>query len=353
MARNSIVPKRVLICRLSAIGDCVHTIPLAVKVKELWPDCKLTWIVDCAAAQLLQPHSAIDEVIKIERHWVKNSKLWKSLRRELQARKFCLALDPQGLIKSSMLAWLSGAKTRVGFDYSHGRELAPMLVNRRVSRTARHMVDTYLELLSPWEATSPGRAEFRMPTYAAAEQVPTILQNSGLESHEKFICIAPGAGWATKLWPVDRFAAVASYVNSTHDLRTLILWGGDSERVLAEEIAKLSDGAATVAPRTSLTELAEVARQSKLFIAGDTGPLHIAAAVGTRCIGLFGPTWGDVAGPYGAGNVSIQSSVLPGKRSMRSGDNSAMLAIEVDEVCCAATRLIDGAQMQTEELRIA
>ena len=116
MTRKSLAPKRVLICRLSAIGDCVHTIPLAVKVKQLWPDCKLTWVVDCPAAQLLQPHTAIDEVIKIERHWVKNSKLWKSLRRELQARKFCLALDPQGLIKSSMLAWLSGAKTRVGFD---------------------------------------------------------------------------------------------------------------------------------------------------------------------------------------------------------------------------------------------
>jgi len=340
--RNSIAPKRVLICRLSAIGDCVHTIPLAVKVKELWPDCKLTWIVDCVASQLLQPHEAIDEVIKIERHWVKNTRLWKSLRQQLQQRRFDLALDPQGLIKSGMLAWLSGATTRVGFDYSHGRELAPMLVNRRVRRTAKHMVDTYLELLGPWQSTAAGRANFRMPVYAAAENVPSILQASGLAAQESFVCITPGAGWATKLWPVERFAAVANYIRTQHNLRTLVLWAGDSERAMAEDIAARSAGSAVVAPKTSLTELAEIARLTKLFLASDTGPLHIAAAIGAPCIGLFGPTWGDEAGPYGAANLSLQSPKLPGPRSMRKGDNSAMLAIEVDEVCRACSRILQA-----------
>ena len=171
MKLNEIVPKRILICRLSAIGDCVQSIPLAVKAKQLWPNCKLTWVVDCVAAQLLQPHPAVDEVIKIERHWVKNLRLWKTLRRELQERQFDLTLDPQGLIKSSLLAWLSGARTRIGFDYSHGRELAPVLANRRIARTQRHMVDTYLELLSPWSVTAVGCAEFQMPSYHAVADV--------------------------------------------------------------------------------------------------------------------------------------------------------------------------------------
>ena len=342
MKRNSTNPQRVLICRLSAIGDCVHTIPLAVKVKELWPDCKVTWVVDCVAAQLLQPHSAIDEVIKIERHWIKNTALWKSLRKQLQQRRFDLALDPQGLIKSGMLAWLSGATTRVGFDYSHGRELAPMLANRRVSRTATHMVDTYLELLSPWQVTAPGRAEFRMPVYAAAENVPSILRVSGLAPHESFVCVTPGAGWATKLWPVERFAAVAKHIQTQHNLRTLVLWAGDAERAMAEEIAIQAGGSAVVAPKTSLTELAEIARQAKLFLASDTGPLHISAAIGTRCIGLFGPTLGAEAGPYGSANLSLQSPKPPGPRSMRKGDNSAMLAIGVDEVCRACTQLLQS-----------
>jgi ADP-heptose:LPS heptosyltransferase len=111
---------------------------------------------------------------------------------------------------------------------------------------------------------------------------------------------------------------------------------------MAEQIAASSNGAAKIAPRTSLTELAELARRAKLFLASDTGPLHIAAAIGTRCVGLFGPTWGDEAGPYGSNNVSIQSPKLPSPRSrMRSGDNSTMLAIEVDEVCMACDRVLN------------
>jgi heptosyltransferase I len=346
MKLNKIEPKRILICRLSAIGDCVHTIPLAVKAKEIWPNCKLTWIVDCVAAQLLQAHPAIDEVIKIERHWVKNLRLWKTMRRELRARKFDLTLDPQGLIKSSMLAWLSGAKTRVGFDYSHGRELAPILANQRVTRTQRHMVDTYLELLSPWSPTETGRAEFQMPVYAAAEGVPALLSAAGLDANEPFACMTPGAGWASKLWPVDRFAAVAGYLGMSHGLRSLILWAGDSEKKLADEIATLSKGAALVAPRTSLTELAEIARRAKFFLASDTGPLHIAAAVGVPCVGLFGSTCGDVSGPYGSRSVVVQSPKCPGPRSrMRSNDHSAMEAIEVDEVCATCSRVLNSASL--------
>ena len=348
MKLNKIQPKRILICRLSAIGDCVHTIPLAVKAKELWPNCKLTWVVDCVAAQLLQPHPAIDEVIKIERHWVKNSRLWKSLRRELQGRNFDLTLDPQGLIKSGMLAWLSGARTRVGFDYSHGRELAPMLANRRVTRTQRHMVDTYLELLSPWSPTAAGDAEFKMPIYQAAENVSAILKSSGFDLNEPFVCMTPGAGWASKLWPVDRFAEVARFLQAKHNLRSLVLWAGDSEKKLADEIASRSNGSAKVAPRTSLTELAELARQAKLFLAGDTGPLHIAAAVEAPCVGLFGPTWGDESGPYGTRNATVQSPKLPGRRSrMRSSDSSAMLAIEVDEVCLVCSRVLNAKSLIT------
>jgi len=338
---NKIEPKRILICRLSAIGDCVQTIPLAVKAKELWPNCKLSWVVDCAAAQLLQSHPCIDEVIKIERHWVKNLQLWKSLRCELQNRKFALALDPQGLIKSGMLAWLSGAKARVGFDYSQARELAPLLASHRVARAQRHMVDTYLELLSPWSPTEAGSAEFRMPVYEAAENVPTLLKATGLGVQEAFACMTPGAGWASKLWPVDRFAAVAIFLRAKHSLRSVVLWAGESEKKLADEIATRSHGAALVAPRTSLTELAEIARRAKLFLAGDTGPLHIAAAVGAPCVGLFGSTWGDESGPYGQRSVAVQSPKLPGPRSrMRSSDNSAMLAIEVDEVSMVCTSVL-------------
>ena len=109
-------PSNVLITRLSAIGDCLATLPLAVDVKRLWPECRLTWVVDCAAATLLEQHPAVDEVRRIDKKWMKDSKCWRELRDELRRGQFDLALDPQGLTKSAMLGWLSGARVRVGFD---------------------------------------------------------------------------------------------------------------------------------------------------------------------------------------------------------------------------------------------
>jgi heptosyltransferase I len=341
MKRPNLTPERVLLCRLSAIGDCILTIPLAVRIKELWPNCKLTWVVDCPAAQLLQPHPAVDEVMKIERHWVKNSRLWTSLREVLRARKFDVSLDPQGLIKSGLIAWLSGAKLRLGFDYSQARELAPLLATRRIRRTARHMADTYLELLTPWATFHCGNAKFNMPVYTAAvEKLPEILTQSKLDRNEEYICVAPGAGWTTKLWPVERYAQVAEYMLANHQIRTLVVWAGDNEKLMAQAIAEKSGGAAVVAPRTSLTELAEVARRSSLFLAGDTGPLHLAAAMKTPCVGLFGPTWADEVGPYGSGHIAVQSPQLPSGRSMRLGNNNAMQAIEVEEVIGACVKAL-------------
>jgi ADP-heptose:LPS heptosyltransferase len=180
-----------------------------------------------------------------------------------------------------------------------------------------------------------------MPVFEAADNMRDILHASGFDTQESFACISPGAGWASKLWPVERYAEVANYLKIQHNLRTLVLWAGDAERAMANQIAASSNGAAQVAPRTTLTELAEVARRAKLFLASDTGPLHIAAAMGTACIGLFGPTWGDEAGPYGSKNVSIQSPKLPGPRNrMRSGDNTTMMAIEVDEVSTVCSRVL-------------
>ncbi len=340
MKLKSLTPERVLICRLSAIGDCLHTVPLAVRIKELWPNCRLTWAVDCAAEQLLQSHSAIDEVLKVERHWVKNTRCWKPLRDELRCRQFDIAFDPQGLIKSGLLTWISGAKVRVGFDYSQAREFAPLLATHRVKRTARHMVDTYLELLSPWGASPVQPARFNMPTYTpAAEKIPQLLKDCGINQGERFLCITPGAGWSTKIWTVERFAEVAHLLHQRYQIRAVVVWAGDTERLMASVIAEQSRGAAVVAPKTNLTELAELVRRADLFLGGDTGPLHLAAAMGTRCVGLYGPTWGDEAGPFGSEHIAIQSPHLPGsRRTKRRGPNTAMQAIEVDEVMFACQR---------------
>lgn len=325
-------PRKVLITRLSAIGDCLATLPLAVDVKRLWPDCQLTWIVDCAAASLLEQHESVDEVIRIGKKWLKQPQQWRELRTRLQGGAFDLALDPQGLTKSAMLGWLSGAPVRVGFNRSHAREIAPWLTTHRIQRTARHMVDTYRELLSPWQPHYLGAGEFRMPHYHAEAQ--TVARNlDAMNLNEDWVCMNVGAGWSTKLWPPSRFAEVGHALYRMRGLKSLIVWSGDAERQAAEQIAHGLGAAGVLAPATTLPELAEWLRRARLVVSSDTGPAHLAAAVGTPSVVMFGPTWGDECGPYGQQHRMVQSIIMPPRGApKRRGPAIAMNAIHVEEV---------------------
>ena len=326
------VPRNVLVTRLSAIGDCLATIPLAVDVKRLWPECRLTWIVDCGAAALLERHWAVDEVVRIGKKWLKQPDQWKELRTRLRAGHFDLSLDPQGLTKSAMLGWLSGARRRVGFDRSHAREIAPWLSTLHVSRTARHMVDTYRELLTPWRPTVPGAGEFSMPEYTAESQsVAQCIEELRLGS--EWICMNVGAGWPTKLWPPSRFAEVGESLYRTRGLKSVIFWSGEAELHAAKQIAHVLGPAGVLAPPSNLPELAEWLRRAKLVLSSDTGPAHLAAAVGTPSVVMFGPTWGDECGPYGRQHRVVQSIVMPPRGApKRRGVATAMNAIHVEEV---------------------
>jgi lipopolysaccharide heptosyltransferase I len=321
-----------VITRLSAIGDCLATLPLVVDIKRLWPECRVTWVVDCAAAGLLERHPAVDEVLKIDKKWMKNTKNWRRLRDTLRLGRFDLALDPQGLTKSAMLGWLSGARVRVGFDRSHAREIAPWLSTHRVRRTARHMVDAYRELLNPWRPTVLGAGEFAMPEFVEeAERV--IDQIDAFKLGSEWACINVGAGWPTKLWPPSRFAEVGQALYRQRGLRSLVVWSGEEERQAAEQVVHALGPAGVAAPRTSLPELAEWLRRAKLVLSSDTGPAHLAAAIGTPSVVLFGPTWGDECGPYGRKHRVVQSIVMPPNGSpKRRGIATAMNAIFVEEV---------------------
>lgn len=325
-------PKNVLITRLSAIGDCLATVPLAVDVKRIWPDCKLTWVVDCGAATLLERHAAVDRVVRIKKKWLKQAKLWREIRSDLRAVKFDVVLDPQGLTKSAMLGWLSGAPCRVGFNRTHAREIAPWLYTHRVTRSQRHMVDTYRELLTPWHPVDSSSGEFRMPHYAEeARRVEHQLETMKLGT--QWMCINVGAGWPTKLWPPSRFAELGQIMYRQRGLKSLVVWSGEAEREAAAQVVHALGNAGVLAPSSSLTELAEWLRRAKLVVSSDTGPAHLAAAVGTPSIVLFGPTWGDECGPYGSQHRVVQSIVMPPAGApRRRGPATAMNAINVEEV---------------------
>lgn len=348
---------RILIARLSAIGDVVHGLPVLCQLRASLPHAFLAWVVEGRAADLLRGHPDLDALVVAPRRWMKSPKSVWLLRCELRALGCDTAIDLQGLTKSAFAARLSGARRRIGFAGADGREFSRLLNNQLVQATRKHVIERNLELLSPLGIAVPGhemidRARFGLPESAedaiAAERILGSVfprPSRGAQPSLEFAVINPGAGWPSKLWPTDRFAAVARWLMRHWSLPSLIVWGGDAEQRLADEIADQSQGAARVAARTSLTELAAIARRAAIFIASDTGPLHLAAAVGTPCVGLFGPMPAWRNGPYGRQHRSVQAVELTGSsRQRRTAGPESMLAISVAQACAACDGILANAR---------
>jgi heptosyltransferase-1 len=339
---NDASKPRILITRLSAIGDCVHTMPLACALRKAYPEAFIAWAVEPMSAPLVKGHEAIDQTIVVPKGWLKKLSTIRQVRRQLRELKFDIALDPQSLSKSSLLGWFSGARQRIGFAKGQGRELALWLNNSRVQLQSTHVVDRYLEVARPLGIESPA-VEFRMIKDPVAQQmIEQFLTGAAIQN--PLAVINPGAGWASKVWPAERYAAVARHLGETHGHTSVVVWAGDSEHAWAKQIVEQSAGHAQLAPPTSLLELTELCRKADLFVGSDTGPLHIAAAVGTRCVGMYGPTSPEKCGPYGTGHVNVCAEQSAGSsKKMRDADNDVMQTISAEQVASACDEAIANA----------
>jgi lipopolysaccharide heptosyltransferase I len=346
---------RILIVRLSAIGDVIQALPVACALKERFPKAFIAWAVEGRTATLLAGHEAIDEIVPLKRGWLKSPHGVWELRKKLHGLKFDVALEAQGLTKAAILAWLSGAKRRIGFGTPWGRELSPWMNTETVDTPDMHVVERNLALLKPLGIETP-KVEFNLSEKEedrrSAESIIAALPSppapttswcppKGEERLAAFAIINPGAGWPSKLWPTERFAAVAKHLGEKWSLPTLVVWAGEDEKRMAEEIAAGSGGHAHVGPNTSLTQLASLARRAKLFLGSDTGPLHLAAAVGTPCVGLYGPWPAKIHGPYGEKHIALQKAFFDGPtHKKRSAPKEIMEAIQVEDVCRACDEIL-------------
>jgi len=312
-------PRAIALVKLSSLGDVIHALPVAEALAAAFPRARVAWLVERREAALLRDHPALDEVIDVD------TRAWRSartpaqllavisgiraLRRRLRAGRFDVAIDMQGLVKSGAVARATGAPLRIGFAAGWSRErLNTLFTTRRVAPPpqARHVVDQYLTLLEPLGVSvPPGRARFRLPTRAAAEsRIDDFFVGVGLKPRHRLVVLNPGAGRTNKRWPVTRFRALAEWLCHEHGAQVLVLWG-PREGEAARAIAEIPPPRPALAPPTDLDELTAVARRASVMVAGDTGPLHLAAAVGTSCVGLYGPTSGTRNGPYGSGHHVI------------------------------------------------
>ncbi len=324
---------RILITRLSHIGDCVLTLPLLRALRRKFPAAFIAWAVEKPADLLLCGHPDLDQLIVVPRDWLRSPRSIFLQRSALREKNFDIVFDPQSLTKSAALGWLSGAKIRVGMSKPFGREAAPWLNNRLEMPSTSHLVDRTLDLLRAIDVRET-HVEFRLPIDVAAlsfvrERLPK-LASSG------FIAINPGGTWRSKQWELDRFAAVADFARTELRISSIVVWAGDDERKMAEQIVQRSRNAAIAAPATNLRQLAALLSIAEMYVGGDTGPMHIAAAVGTPCVALFGPTRAIDSGPYGSGHISLQAWYQSGSsRERRSAENLAMRDITVKQVCAA------------------
>jgi heptosyltransferase-1 len=272
-------PQRLLVIRLSAFGDVIHTIPGVVALREALPETEIAWAVEPAYAELVEIVARVRAIRVSLKRW--SFARIAAARRDV--RGFSTAIDFQGLIKSALIARVSGARDRYGFARDVVREKpAALFVNKHATiDRSKHVVEWNVEL-----ARSFAPAIRRVPEVDFA---PFAQDPSGeLARFANRVVLLPGAGKPGKQWPVERFAELAKRIGGD----ALVVWGPGEEE-LARAIG------AEVAPPTNFRQLAFVLRHAKLVIGADTGPLHLAAALRTPLIGLYGPTDPARNGPYG------------------------------------------------------
>jgi len=396
-------PSRVLIVRLGSLGDLIHTLPALSVLREMWPDAEIDWIVERAHAELLAMVPMLSRVVVLGERTAAG---WWDVIRTLRARRYDVAIDLQGLVKSASLARFSGATRVAGFDRESLREPAARLFYTETIEVGaqRHVINKNLALVRGLETTvgvagskdpaserpasedpehggrvfrpsdpagedhseyggrvfrpsdpagedhseyggrvfRPGDVRRVFPLAEPASPALAALRAQGIGD---FAVVNPGAAWPNKRWPPESFAQVARAIHERYGWTPVVLWG-PGEQSIAQTIVEASGGVARCAPPTALADLVAIARAAQLFVSGDTGPLHIAGATGTPIVALFGPTSPARNGPWDDRDVSIsryESCACHYKRVCQREGTWCLAEITVNEVLQAIAQRVGAA----------
>lgn len=302
--------ERVLIIKPSSLGDVIHALPVASSIKRAVPGVKIDWVVSGAYAGLLEGNPDISRVIVFDRDILKGAGSISRLPRfvsELRRERYDVVLDLQGLLRSGLMALASRTKRRVGFE--NAREGAPLFYDVKVPVPDPdiHAVDLYMSVLASI-GIKPSEAVFDMTVLPEDYRLAgELLAGAGIAPGEPFIAMAPSARWDTKRWPAARFVEVAILIYSGHGIKTVFV-GTASDAALFDGI-ELGPGLHNSAlfGKTSVRSLAALFKRARLVVTNDSGPMHIAAAVGTPTVAIFGPTDPVKTGPYGRAHKVVRA----------------------------------------------
>ncbi len=330
----------ILIIKLSAIGDVIHTLPALAALRKLYPKAHITWVVEELSADLLKNHPLLDRVIISHRtSWIRDVKhgrlIWPFLEmvtfiRALRERRYDLVIDFHGLLKSSAVVLLSGGKRKLGYDSM--QELSGFFVNEKIPQDMnKHAVDRYLDF-PRYLGACEMKQKFLIPVKEENRiRIEELLKAHHMDAQIGFVAVNPVALWKTKLWENQKFALLCDRI--IDELKVGIVFTGSGKKEIREIQQFMKRPAANLGGETTLSDLACLHRRARLVVTTDTGPMHLAAAVGAPLIALFGPTDPARTGPYGDDHTVIRGN-LPCSPCFKKKckTNECMKEITVEEV---------------------
>jgi len=323
---------RFLVLRLGSLGDIVHTFPAVSALRESFANAEIVWLTHPRWKLLVESSGLPSQV------WATETRSIHSLRKiidDLRHSRWDAAIDYQGLWKSAGLAFFGGIKRRIGFSSETIREFGvPILYTDRVRCTATHIADQNGELSLRAGARNPV-APFTLQIPQEAErELQDFLHKHGLD---RYIVLSPGGGWRSKCWPPERFAELSKMIRDSLGLRCVVNHGpGEDDLALA--IRDCSGDADPVPYNGELGPLMALLRNAACIVGGDTGPLHLAIALGTPAVALFGPTDPARNGPYRTDDIVLRVPGAVRTHSRVDQVHPSMLQIQVNEVFDAVRR---------------
>jgi heptosyltransferase I len=336
------------------MGDVVHSLPVAAALRQAYPTAHIGWAIEERWAELLEARSEwgrsgiisaqkplVDFIHTVKmKSWLASPfsrEGWRERRRlksEMRAEDYAVAVDIQGALKSVWVARASKAPKLIGF--STPREpLAKYFYNQRLPMVGTHVVQQGVNLVQELSQRNDLATEFRLPRDPEAETWRDAeLKRRGIAGH---IVITPGAGWGAKRWPSDRYGEVARQLGQW-GLQTIVN-AGPGEEHLAKQVVEASGGAAQ-SLTCSVGQLVALARKARLFVGGDTGPLHLAAALGVNVIAIYGPTDPARNGPYGSKAIVLRDPESKTSHARHADPEVGLLKISAQDVCDAAKSML-------------
>jgi lipopolysaccharide heptosyltransferase I len=345
--------RRFLVVRLGSLGDIVHTFPAVAALRESFPGSEIVWLTHARYKLLVQTCGLVSKI------WTTDTRAASSLVktiREIRAASFDTAIDYQGLWKSASLPFLAGVKRRIGFSPESVREFGvPLLYTDRVRATSAHVADQNGELSKRAGSQNPA-ANFNLdPTPLQHEELSKVLP---AEVMKNYVVLSPGGGWRSKCWPPERFGALCEKIFQSLSLRCVTNYG-PGEEDLASKVRAASGDADPVLFNGELGALMSLLREAVCVVGGDTGPLHLAVALGTSVVALFGPTNPARNGPYRTastslsaqssdrrdrGDIVLRAANVITTHSREDRTHPSMLEIQVEPVFEAVRRIVEASK---------